>query len=165
MLSDRLSTIQRLLVIQLDPSAAPAIADLQQHLDITIIHLEIQEDGSRLRYVIHQRGPLSVYESSQSQTIEWIRDQQVDAAIVFTPSGRSPYVWAYRCYLAGVPLRIGLSQEFGGQVLSHEITPPGEDGGDRHLYLLRTCGLISTERLSTPSRDSRREDCLHSLSS
>jgi hypothetical protein len=144
--NDLLSTIQRLLVVQLDPSATEAIATLQRHHpEISVIVLEVQEDNdSRLIYRIQSQVPLTVYEPSHFQTIHWIRDQHLNAAIFLMPKGRSPYVWAYRCYLAGVPIRMGLSQEFGGQVLSHEIAPP-DSGVDPHLYLLQASGWISAD--------------------
>ncbi|GAA6624073.1 glycosyltransferase family 9 protein [Scytonema sp. NUACC26] len=41
-----------------------------------------------------------------------------DAAIICTEPGESPYSLAYICYLAGIPIRIGRSQEFGGSLLS-----------------------------------------------
>lgn len=53
-----------------------------------------------------------------------IRDARYDAALIFTAPGASPYGAAYACYLAGVPVRLGQSVEFGGAVLSHRIIPP-----------------------------------------
>lgn len=47
-----------------------------------------------------------------------------DAAIILTLPGQSPYQLAYLCYLAGIPIRLGQSHEFGGGVLSHCIQPP-----------------------------------------
>ncbi|NJL22052.1 MAG: hypothetical protein HC895_16540 [Leptolyngbyaceae cyanobacterium SM1_3_5] len=46
-----------------------------------------------------------------------------DGAIVLTAPMQSPYPAAYRCYLAGIPIRVGQSIEFGGGVLSHCIEP------------------------------------------
>jgi hypothetical protein len=57
------------------------------------------------------------------QTIDWLRQRSFDAALVLTPPNRSPYAIAYLCYLAGVPIRIGQSREFGGSILSTCITP------------------------------------------
>ena len=143
---DYRSRIQRLLVVQLDPSAADAIATLQrQHPEISVVVLDVrQDDGSSLSYRIQGQVSLFVQDHSQVQTIAWLRDQQINAAIFLMPKGRSPYVWAYRCYLAGIPIRIGLSQEFGGQILSHEIAPP-DPSVDPHLYLLQASELTSTE--------------------
>ncbi|MBD1909210.1 MULTISPECIES: hypothetical protein [unclassified Leptolyngbya] len=146
-----LSTIQRLLVIQLDTADAirGAIATLQQHRpDISLILLEAQnDDGSSVSYILPGEMPLTVHDNFQHATIEWIREQSVDAAVVLSARERSPYTWAYRCYLAGVPIRIGQSLEFGGQVLSHCIAPPDTTVSDPHLHLLQTCGLVATEAL------------------
>lgn len=66
-----------------------------------------------------------------------------DAAIVFTTPAQSPYLFAYLCYLAGIPIRIGQSQEFGGGVLSHCIQPPLDPVSlpDYFLHLLKAVGL------------------------
>jgi len=69
-----------------------------------------------------------------------VRRGDFQAAIVFTRPGESPWLLAYTCYLAGVPLRAGQSVEFGGAVLSHPIRPP-DDGADRHLALVEALGL------------------------
>lgn len=79
-----------------------------------------------------------------------------DAAIIFTGEGRSPYPDAYGCYLAGVPVRVGLSSEFGGSILSHWVRPvPGAHPVERHLALVTSIGVPATERrleLNVPSR-------------
>jgi hypothetical protein len=70
-----------------------------------------------------------------------------DVAIIFTDPGQSPYPDAYGCYLAGVPIRVGLSGEFAGGVLSHWFRPvPGAHPVDRHLALVSSIGFPSTER-------------------
>ena len=64
-----------------------------------------------------------------------------DGALIFTSPGESPYRQAYRCYLAGVPVRVGISAEFGGAVLSHRVSPrPDWDPASRHLSLLEAIG-------------------------
>lgn len=70
-----------------------------------------------------------------------------DAAIIFGDRGRSPYPDAYICYLAGIPVRAGLSSEFGGGVLSHWIKPlPESDTIDRYLALVSSIGFPSAGR-------------------
>ncbi|NJO76885.1 MAG: glycosyltransferase family 9 protein [Leptolyngbyaceae cyanobacterium RM1_406_9] len=75
--------------------------------------------------------------------IRRIRAQQFDAAIIFTGEGRSPYALAYICYLAGVAIRLGQSQEFGGSILSHCVKPPSGTihPQERHLFLLKSAGF------------------------
>ena len=68
-----------------------------------------------------------------------LQTNQFHAAIIFT-NQNSPYPFAYLCYLAGIPIRLGLSQEFGGGVLSECIQPP-ENPQNRYLYLLKSAYL------------------------
>ncbi|WP_035994327.1 glycosyltransferase family 9 protein [Leptolyngbya sp. KIOST-1] len=74
------------------------------------------------------------------QAIAWLRHQQFDAAVILTAPGQSPYTLGYLCYLAGIPIRIGQSHEFGGQVLSHCSPPPGDGDCGHLLDLLREWG-------------------------
>ncbi|NHC47293.1 glycosyltransferase family 9 protein [Motilibacter sp. K478] len=65
-----------------------------------------------------------------------------DAAVLFTSFSQSPWPPAYVCWLAGVPLRVGMSKEFGGALLSTWVPSP-EDGVhqvDRALHLLERAG-------------------------
>ncbi|PZV07414.1 MAG: hypothetical protein DCF32_07330 [Leptolyngbya sp.] len=72
------------------------------------------------------------------QAISWLRQGGFDAAIMLTAPGQSPYTLGYLCYLAGIPIRVGQSGEFGGQVLSH-CAPPDQDD-DALVNLLRESG-------------------------
>ncbi|MBD1874329.1 hypothetical protein H6F75_12615 [Nodosilinea sp. FACHB-131] len=72
------------------------------------------------------------------QAIGWLRQGGFDAAVILTAPGKSPYTLGYLCYLAGIPIRIGQSSEFGGQVLSL-CAPPDQDG-DALAALLRGSG-------------------------
>ncbi|MGF1479684.1 MAG: hypothetical protein ACFB4I_09355 [Cyanophyceae cyanobacterium] len=65
--------------------------------------------------------------------IKTLRSAQLEAAIILTCRHQSPYPLAYLCYLAGVPIRIGLAQEFGGGVLTTPISPP--EDSPHHPYL------------------------------
>jgi ADP-heptose:LPS heptosyltransferase len=66
-----------------------------------------------------------------------------DAAIIFSLPGASPYAAAYACYLAGIPVRLGQSVEFGGSVLSHRVAPPSPSlpPASHFLHLLAATGL------------------------
>jgi hypothetical protein len=66
-----------------------------------------------------------------THAITWLRQHQFDVAVILTPPGQSPYTLGYLCYLAGIPIRIGHSQEFGGQVLSHDWYEFWEEVGRR----------------------------------
>jgi ADP-heptose:LPS heptosyltransferase len=94
--------------------------------------------------------------------IKLIREQQFDAAIIFTGEERSPYALAYICYLAGVSIRLGQSQEFGGSVLSHCVKPPVNDipPQNRHLFLLKSAGF-NWEESTDEETSSHRLDNAH----
>lgn len=55
------------------------------------------------------------------RAIAFLEAHEFDAALILTQAGQSPYTLAYICYLAGIPIRIGASEEFGGGVLSHAV--------------------------------------------
>lgn len=80
---------------------------------------------------------------SLRKTIALIKARTFDAAIILTDSSQSPYALAYLCYLAGIPIRVGQSREFGGSVLSACISPPLENVSSQayHLHLLKSIGL------------------------
>jgi hypothetical protein len=66
-----------------------------------------------------------------------------DAAILLTSPTRSPYAIGYLCLLAGIPIRIGQSQEFGGGILTHWIHPPVDSVSflEYQLHLLKNLEL------------------------
>ncbi len=68
--------------------------------------------------------------------IAWLRQQQFNASVILNGPGQSPYSLGYLCYLAGIPIRLGYSHEFGGQVLSHTSPPPSETDCSHLLDLL-----------------------------
>jgi ADP-heptose:LPS heptosyltransferase len=77
-----------------------------------------------------------------------LRGRGFDAAVIFTSFAQSPYPPAYACYLAGIPIRLGQSKEFGGSVLSRWVRAP-DDGMhqvERNLHLLQEAGFAVAER-------------------
>lgn len=88
--------------------------------------------------------------NNYSQLVETLSSHTFDAAVLLTAPGQSPFSIGYLCYLAAIPIRIGQSQEFGGGVLSHCITPLVEliEPIDYHLHLLRSSGLLPSLSLS-----------------
>lgn len=75
--------------------------------------------------------------------VERVRDVGYDAALVFTSFAQSPWPAAFVLHLAGVPVRAGMSSEFGGALLTHWAMPP-QDGlhqVDRSLHLLARLGV------------------------
>ncbi len=71
-----------------------------------------------------------------------------DAVVVLTSFAQSPWPAAHAAYLAGVPVRVGVSKEFGGAVLSHRlVAPPDEQHQtDRALSLLASVGVPARGR-------------------
>lgn len=74
-----------------------------------------------------------------------LRARTYDAAVIFTSFAQSPWPAAYALYLAGVPVRVAQSREFGGSLLSHPVTPPPVEAHqvDRALHLLAGVGVPS----------------------
>jgi ADP-heptose:LPS heptosyltransferase len=82
--------------------------------------------------------------------IDDLRRRDFDAAIILTSFTQAPYPPAYVAYLAGIPLRIAQSREFGGGVLSQWVKPLPDDTHqvDRNLHLLEAAGIpIAGRRL------------------
>ena len=72
-----------------------------------------------------------------------LKARQFDAAFIFTSFSQSPHPPAYACYLAGIPIRVGQSKEFGGALLTHWVKPMADTQYqvDRSLHLLRELGI------------------------
>lgn len=66
-----------------------------------------------------------------------------DAVVALTSFAQSPWPVAYAAYLAGVPVRLGTSKEFGGSLLTHWLPAPpdGQHQTDRALALLAAAGV------------------------
>lgn len=94
--------------------------------------------------VISLPFPFSDLTNHAEALIQTLKERSFDAAIVFTLPQQSPYLVAYCCYLAGIPIRVGQSIEFGGSVLSHWIKPPLDPTNslEYQLYLLQAIGLL-----------------------
>ncbi len=84
-----------------------------------------------------------------------------DAVVVFTSFAQSPWPVAYASYLAGVPVRVGTSKEFGGSLLTHWLPAPedGQHQSDRSLALLASVGIeaLGTGLALAVSDDARRQ--------
>ncbi|MBE9010255.1 hypothetical protein IQ250_08560 [Pseudanabaenaceae cyanobacterium LEGE 13415] len=82
--------------------SALSIIDVNQ----VLVHCAIDETG------------LSDASERLLSLIELLKVEQFDQAIILPDGNRSPYPFAYVCYFAGIPVRLGVSCEFGGGVLS-----------------------------------------------
>lgn len=93
------------------------------------------------------------------ELISKIRDRSFDAAIIFTSFSQTPHAAGYLCYLAGIPLRLGESKEWGGGVLSSELksAPDEIHQVERNLRLIESVGFqVSDRSLTIQIPDSAR---------
>lgn len=159
LLSDVWQNLKRLLVVCfLDDEDTlsqliPVLNLFQSSVPSTAIQLLVLKDkqygicplNSQLRS--SDLSSSSIDYANCFQLIQEIKAHAFDAAIMLTAPAQSPFSLAYLCYLAGVPIRIGQSQEFGGGVLSHCIKPPLEKVSciDYNLHLLHEAGFPKFE--------------------
>lgn len=160
MLSPALRALRRALPeAELHLMASPAgsqAVPLLPWVDAVLVHRAIWQD-------ISGRPALDL--AGQQELVETLRRRQFDAAIIFTSFRQSPYPPAYACYLAGIPIRIGQSREFGGTVLSHWIQPLADETHqvDRNLHLLEAVGIAPAGgelELHVPEADRQAVDRL-----
>lgn len=183
-LTDPWLAVQRLLAIRLDNIGdiimlSPALQTLGKALPKAELHLMASPTGSQAapllpwvdRVFVHRAiwqdisGSRTLNLAGQQELVETLRREQFDAAIIFTSFSQSPYPPAYACYLAGIPVRIGQSREFGGAVLSHWIKPLADETHqvDRNLHLLEAVGIKPLGRqleLQVPEADRHAVDRL-----
>jgi ADP-heptose:LPS heptosyltransferase len=118
--------------------AGASVAPLLPWLDAVEVERALWQDAS---------GQLPFDPEREWALIERLRAARYDAALVFTSWAQSPFPAAYAAYLAGVPVRIGESKEFGGAVLSHavETLPDAVHQVDRNAHLVVSTGLAAVE--------------------
>ena len=152
MLPDGWQNVQRVLVIQLGSLedlrlTDPALRKLRQLLPDVAIVLMTSSSVSQLatempwvdELVYAGAGVETCHDTSLQALIERLSLSSFHAAVIFTNGQESPYPWAYVCYLAGIPIRLGQSQEFGGSVLSQWIKPQSDTSpADQHLFLINS---------------------------
>jgi ADP-heptose:LPS heptosyltransferase len=92
-------------------------------------------------------GEAPVLPARTRALVELLRARRFDAAVILPDGAHSPYPAAYVCYLAGIPIRLGQSQEFGGGLLSPGIKPSTSAGraADPGLALLAAAGFALDE--------------------
>ncbi len=137
---------------RLDLLASPAGAALAPLLeDVDEVHAlrAVWQDAD---------GRLPVDPARELAVVERLRGY--DAVVVFTSFAQSPWPAAYAAYLAGVPVRVGVSKEFGGSLLTHRLPAPpdSQHQTDRALALLASVGVPDRgRRLSLRVPDDARE--------
>lgn len=162
MLENNLQAARRILAVRLDNIGdvfmlGPALRSLRTALPTAHITLLASPAGCQaaallpwvdetieLRPVWQDvSGALPFDPSREQALVQRLQAGQYDAALIFTSFSQSPYPAAYVCYLAGIPIRIGQSKEFGGRVLTLEVKPPDDSGHqvDRNLHLIEQAGI------------------------
>ena len=140
---------------RLDLLASPAgagLAPLLADVDEVHAHSASWQDAD---------GRLPLDPARELALVERLRGY--DAVVVFTSFAQSPWPMAYAAYLAGVPVRVGTSKEFGGSVLTHWLPAPpdAQHQSDRALALLAAAGVPDRGRhlaLQVPAQAIARAD-------
>jgi ADP-heptose:LPS heptosyltransferase len=159
--------VRRLLAVRLDNIGdvvmlGPALRALRRALPDAAITLMASPAGSQVAPLLpwiddvmtcrvlwqDASGAMPLDPQREIDLVEAIRARGFDAAVIFTSFSQTPYPAAYACYLAGVPIRVGQSKEFGGGLLSHWVRPrpDGIHQVDRNLFLLESAGLPDAGR-------------------
>ncbi len=161
MLSPAVRVLRRALpgarITLLASPAGAAVASLLPGLDEVLVRRAPWQDA---------RGDMA-FDPQREQA--WVRDlamRSFDAAFIFTSFSQSPFPAAYACYLAGIPVRIGQSREFGGAVLTHWVRPLADSAHqvDRNLHLLKEAGVpvrgpgLKALRLAVPTEAHARAE-------
>jgi ADP-heptose:LPS heptosyltransferase len=121
---------------RLDLLAAPAgaaVAPLLPHVDAVLTASVSWQ----------QLDPDEVPPDADLGLVRRIAGGRYDAAVLLTSFSQSPWPAAYLCRLAGVPVRVGASKEFGGAGLTHWVPAPpdGIHQVDRMLHILDRVGV------------------------
>jgi len=138
LLGPALRTLRRALpemhLVLMATSAGAQAAPLLPWIDDVLVHRPVWQDLS---------GKTALEFDAERGQIETLRRESFDAAAIFTSFRQSPYPPAFACFLAGIPLRLGQSREFGGAVLNPWIQPPPDEmhQADRNLFLLESAGF------------------------
>ncbi len=142
------------LTLMASPAGAQA-APLLPWVDDVLVRRTVWQDAS---------GQMGLDPERERVLVEDLRQGRFDAALIFTSFRQTPYPPAYACYLAGIPVRIGQSREFGGSLLTEWIRPPADEAHqvDRNLNLLASIAIEVDPRmeLSVPSDALRYADGL-----
>jgi len=166
MLDSRWAAARSVLLVRLDnigdvvllSAAVRAIRENLPQARLTLLASPAGSQGAALlpgldevlawRAVWQDLGHLPLDPSREMALVELLKFRRFDAAIVFTSFSQSPHGAAYACYLAGIPLRLGESKEFGGTLLSTEVRglPDHLYQAERNLRLIEAVGFAVGDR-------------------
>ena len=156
--------LSRVLAIRLDSIGdvvmlGPALRALREKLpqaEITLMTSSAgREAASMIPWVDHvlvqdvpwQDSSLKNLLNSKEEMdfIERLRERQFSLAMIFNTISQSSYPAAYACSLAGIPYRVGFSDDLDRGALSHFSTNPSDEihQVDRNLSLLENIGIYA----------------------
>ena len=157
---------RRLLMMRLDNigdvvMTAPVLRTLKENVPEVSITLMASPGGSKAatllpwvdevltwRVLWQDLGSLPFDPAREWELVDTLRAGSYDAAVILTSFKQTPHAAAYACYLAGIPLRLGESKEWGGGVLTNEALPSPEElhQVERNLHLIEAVGFHVTDR-------------------
>jgi ADP-heptose:LPS heptosyltransferase len=160
------SQARRILVMRLDNigdvvMTSPVLRTLKENLPASHLTLMVSPGGSKAapllpwvdevlpwRVLWQDLGRLPHDPTREWELIETLRKGSYDAAIILTSFKQTPHAAAYACYLAGIPLRLGESKEWGGGVLTDEapVSPDELHQAERNLRLIEHVGFQVQDR-------------------
>ncbi|MEW6492591.1 MAG: glycosyltransferase family 9 protein [Cyanobacteriota bacterium] len=161
--------VRNILVMRLDNigdviMTSPALRAIKENLPQARITLMASPAGTQAasllpwvdevvtrRVVWQDLGRLDFNPVREWELIETVRDRKFEAAIIFTSFSQTPHPAGYLCYLAGIPLRLGESKEWGGGVFSTEVksAPDEIHQVERNLRLIESVGFQVNDRSLT----------------
>lgn len=165
-MNDAWAQARRLLVVRLDNigdvvMTGPVLRALKENLPDAHLTLMASPGGSKAasllpwvddvltwRVVWQDLGRLPLDPARELKMIEAMKSGGYDGAVVLTSFKQTPHPAGYACYLAGIPLRLGESKEWGGGVLTDELpaAPDGLHQAERNLRLVEHAGFRVRDR-------------------
>lgn len=107
------------------------------------------DDGITWRPVWQDVGNRMAFNPAyERELIDLLARRNFDAALIFTSFSQTPHTPGYVCYLAGILLRAGESNEFGGSTLSTQLhgAPTEMHQVERNLRLVEYLGFVARDR-------------------
>lgn len=160
------SNVRNILVMRLDNigdviMTSPALRAIKENLPACRLTLMASPSGAHAALLLpwvdevfswqalwQDLGSLDFNPQREWQLIQTLRDRHFDAAIIFTSFSQSPHPPAFVCYLAGIPLRLGESKQYGNGVLTTEVPalPDEVHQVERNLRLIEAVGFQVRDR-------------------
>lgn len=166
MMNPQWANARNILVMRLDNigdvlMTSPALRAIKQNLPEARVTLMASPGGAQAvsllpwiddviswRVVWQDIGKLDFDPVREWELISQVRDRHFDAAVIFTSFSQTPHAAAYMCYLAGIPLRLGESKEWGGGILTNEVrsAPDEIHQVERNLRLIESVEFEVSDR-------------------